>query len=183
MAISVALELVWSHYLWSEVRSSRLALLRADMCQIVELIVALNLCLLPCCKTMWGLSDLLLSLSRSLLLFLLFWLLADKGWHSSPQQRWDQRAARACNWLLIKCSEPAANSPRRLVICMHSSSAHIQRSKKQQGEGEMKWKVQVNKRTIMWHVQGCNQQLLKNLSIISYHFKHLPKNLCRIFQL
>ncbi len=105
---------------------------------------------------------------RSLLLFLLFWLLADKGWHSSPQRRWDQRAARACNWLLIKCSEPAANSPRRLVICMHSSSAHIQRSKKQQGEGEMKWKVQVNKRTIMWHVQGCNQQLLKK-SVNYFH--------------
>lgn len=111
MDISVAFELVYNHYLldW---RSEELTCvvvseaLRAP--PPLELIVALNLCLLRC-KTMWGLSDLspsylFLCFPSLALSFFCFgyWLIKVDILAHIPLEHvsgaaWDQRAARACN--------------------------------------------------------------------------------------
>lgn len=156
----------------------------------LELIVALNLCLLPCCKTVWGLSDLspsylFLCFPSRALSFSFFcfgyWLIKVDILAHIPLEHVSGAGIKELPGPVIdfplQRSEPPANNPQRLVICMHSSTVHIQRSKEQQSE----WKVQVNKKD-----RAATNNYFKILSIISsinHNFKHLPKNVCIVFQI
>jgi len=84
----------------------------------------------------------LLSLSRSLLLFLLFWLIKVDILAHIPVKHVSgagiKELPRPVIDFPLQRSEPPANNPQQLVICMRSSTVQIQRSKTQESEGEMK---------------------------------------------